>query len=246
MLQKRVLALLCSGCLVAAGASEYAYRAVTAAALPLDPVQELPTILVDPGHGGFDGGAVGVDGVVEKDINLAIAQKLGDLFSAAGFDVVFTRDRDMALGGEDGSLRQRKNADLHQRLALTEQYPNSILLSIHQNHYTDPQAFGAQVFYGHQHSESQRLGETVQQYMVAQLCPENTRKCKACTQDVYLTYNAPVPCLLVECGFLSNPQDTYQLLQSDYQKQVAFSVFSGVCAFLELGEGIPAVEGTET
>lgn len=231
----RIWAVLCVCCL-AVGAFGYTYRAVTAVVPAWEPVQQLPTILIDPGHGGFDGGAVGVDGVVEKDVNLAIALKLRDLFTACGFDTVLTRQGDEALGGEEGSTRQRKNADLHQRMALTEEYPDGILLSIHQNYYGDPQAFGAQVFYGPQNPESRRLGETMQQYLVGQLQPENTRQAKECTQDVYLIHNAQVPCLLVECGFLSNPQDTYRLIQSDYQKRVAFSIFSGVCAFLELGE----------
>ena len=228
--------------LLLAGAFGYTYQTITASMPIEEPIPELPVILIDPGHGGFDGGAVGIDGVIEKDINLAIAQKLYDLFSVSGFETVLTRDQDVALGNGEGSIRQQKNADLHQRMELTEQYPNSILLSIHQNHYTDPQAFGAQVFYGPQNPESQRLGEIVQQYLVSQLQPENTRKCKVCTKDVYLIHNAQIPCLLVECGFLSNPQDTYKLVQSDYQRQVAFSIFSGVCTFLELGEELPFSE----
>ena len=245
MLQKKVLALLCAGCCAATWAFGYLYRAVTTVSPALETAQDLPTILIDPGHGGFDGGAVGIDGIVEKDVNLAVSQKLGDLFSISGFQVVFTREADTALGEAKGTIRQQKNADLHHRMTLTEQYPDSILLSIHQNYYADPQAFGAQVFYGPQNVESQELGETVQSYLVAQLRPDNTRKCKACTQDVYLIYNTRIPSLLVECGFLSNPQDAYQLIQSNYQKQVAFAIFSGVCDFLDLGEGESLPEETD-
>lgn len=195
--------------------------------MPLAP--GLPTVVIDAGHGGFDGGAVGVDGIVEKDINLAIAKKLQMFFAVNGFPTVMTREEDRSL--EDPGLetvRKRKNSDIHNRKALADSCGECILLSIHQNKFPQSKSFGAQVFYGPQNPESQRMGELLQQRMVEMLQPENTRKAKPCGDSVYLIYHAQMPALLVECGFLSNREDAQKLSDPAYQDKVAFTIFTAV------------------
>ncbi len=195
--------------------------------MPLEPA--LPTIVIDAGHGGFDGGAVGVDGIVEKDINLAIAKKLQLFFAVNGFPTVMTREEDRSL--EDPGLetvRKRKNSDIHNRKALADSYGDCILLSIHQNKFPQSKYFGAQVFYGPKNPQSQQMGELLQQRMVEMLQPENTRKAKPCGDCVYLIYHAQMPALLVECGFLSNREDAQKLSDPAYQDKVAFTIFTAV------------------
>ena len=215
--------------------SSYSYRAITADA-PYEVLEGLPTIIVDAGHGGFDGGATGAGGIVEKEINLQIAQQLCDLLRSCGFDVVMTRTEDISLEDEGlSSVRQRKNSDIHNRLALAKQSGNAILLSIHQNKYTVSKYWGAQVFFGPENAESEKLARAVQEkFRILQ--PDNTRQYKACGDSVYLIYHAPIPALLVECGFLSNPEEAYLLTTPDYQKKVAFTIFSGLCNYLNLEE----------
>ena len=195
----------------------------------------LPVIVIDPGHGGFDGGAIGISGVVEKDINLAISQKLYDLFIAHGFDVVMTRDADISTEDEGlSTLRKRKNSDLHNRMKTAQSYDDAILLSIHQNKFPQSASFGAQVFYGLQNPESERVGEILQNRLVSMLQPENKRVAKPCGKSVYLVHDAPMPALLIECGFLSNQQDIRKLVDAKYQRQIAFVIFTAICESLEL------------
>lgn len=225
-------------------AAGYSYSAITTAA-PIHELSErpLPVIVIDAGHGGFDGGAVGVDEITEKDINLSIAKKLHDICVINGFDAVLTRQTDTALDGGEKTIRQQKNTDLHNRLAIAEGYQDSILISIHQNKFTVPKYFGAQVFYGPKNPESERLAEIMQRRMIAMLQPENTRQYKPCGSSVYLINSATMPSLLIECGFLSNPSDVYKLIDSEYQKQIAFTIFTGLAEYMGLGITPPAATG---
>ena len=226
--------------------ARYSIRSITAVSPSFEAFEAPPTIIIDAGHGGFDGGAVGVDGIVEKDINLSIALKLYDLFTINGYDAILTRDRDIALNDETATTtRQKKNSDIHNRFDLMKTYDNCIFISIHQNKFTQSKYFGAQVFYGPKNPESQLLGEIMQANLIEMLQPENTRKSKPCTDSVYLIYNAPVPALLVECGFLSNADDAYKLVNADYQKRIAFAVFTGVSEYLNYPGRTEQPEGTK-
>jgi len=197
--------------------------------------------LSDTGHGGYDGGAVGSNHVVEKDINLSIALKLYDMLRINGFKAVLTRDSDVSLHDDDhASNRKKKNSDIMKRFAIAKSYDNAILLSIHQNKFMRPKYFGAQVFYGPKNEESERLGKIMHARMINMLNPENTRQSKKCTDSVYLVYNAPMPALLIECGFLSNPEEERLLNTEEYQQKVAFTIFCGTMEYLGLeyqGEG---------
>lgn len=238
-------ALLCAAMALFAG---YSYRAITAVVPVLEQSDSLPVIVIDAGHGGFDGGAVGVDGVVEKGINLAIAQKLYDLFTVNGFKVVMTRGEDESLEDEGlDTIRKRKNSDIHNRKALAESFDNSILLSIHQNQFTQSKYYGAQVFYGPKNEQSAVLGEIMQRRMTQMLQPENTRQMKPCGDSVYLIYHAKMPALLIECGFLSNPEESRKLTDPEYQRRVAFAIFAATAESLGLeaeAEAPPAQESS--
>ena len=195
--------------------------------------RSLPVIIVDAGHGGFDGGAVAADGTLEKDLNLAISKNLRDLLQPMGFQVVMVREED--VGTEDpnaSTTRQKKNTDLHNRLSLTQKYENSILLSIHLNKFSESQYSGAQVFYGPQNEESKSLAASIQASIATQLQPQNNREIKKGTKDAYLLYHAGIPSVIVECGFLSNPDELQKLKEETYQKQMAFAVLTGLLDFL--------------
>jgi N-acetylmuramoyl-L-alanine amidase len=193
-------------------------------------VERYPIILIDAGHGGEDGGAVGVDGTIEKNINLAIARKLERFLSALGFRVAMTRNEDKAIydPGNKG-LREKKTSDIHNRFAMMEALaPNCLFVSIHQNHFVSEQYHGAQMFYSRNHPQSLVLAQAFQKRVVELLQPENTRKVKPCGAEVYLIYHAKVPAVLVECGFLSNYAEAQRLKTDEYQNQIAYALACGL------------------
>lgn len=191
--------------------------------------EECQTIILDAGHGGFDGGAVADDGTVEKDINLAIATVLADFLRTGGYEVIMTRDSDISTDTEDSSkISSRKKSDMRNRLELIKKYPDSVFVSIHLNKFTTSAASGSQVFYGPKCEESKPLGEYIQSSIIRLLQPQNKRVNKQATSSTYLLYNAPVPAVLVECGFLSNTAELERLKDENYQKKMAFCIFCGI------------------
>lgn len=192
-----------------------------------------PRIIIDAGHGGMDGGAVGYNNIVEKDINLAIAQDLRDLFIVSGFDVVMTRDSDCSIH-DDGivGVKNQKTSDMRNRLKIIEQNGDAIFLSIHQNKFTDPKYSGAQMFYSPNLPQSEELAAIMQRHFREMLQPENTREHKQSGRELFLLYKAQTPAVLVECGFLSNPQEAANLTDQEYQEKVAFVIYSSVMEFL--------------
>ena len=190
------------------------------------PQQEEPlTIIIDPGHGGFDAGATGYDGIVEKEINLSISLKLRDLLVANGFSVHMTRETDDATAG-------KKKEDMYVRLQSMTDYPNSLYISVHQNQFPQSQYHGAQIFYSQNLPESKELAQTIQDAFVQMLQPDNTREIKPAQKNLFLLYKATVPAVIVECGFLSNPTEAQQLASDAYQSKVAFTIFSGIVQYL--------------
>lgn len=190
--------------------------------------KEQPVIVLDPGHGGEDGGAEGVSQMLEKDINLAISLKLQKMFELSGFQVVMTRDEDVSIG--DASLdtvKERKVSDIHNRLKVIEEQGDCIFLSVHQNHFTSSRYYGTQVFYSNNHPDSKTLAEDIRARVVPLLQPENTRECKPATSSIYLLWNTEVPAVLVECGFLSNESEAQRLNDPQYQEQMAFAIYNG-------------------
>lgn len=184
-----------------------------------------PVIVIDPGHGGMDGGAVSCTGAHESRLNLEIALRVNDLLSLLGHPTVMTRHDDSSLDTTGQSIAERKASDLKNRVQLVERTPGAILLSIHQNQFSDSRYDGAQVFYAPT-DQSRNLAEAMQQAMIQTLNPDSHRSCKA-ADGVYLMHHITCPGILVECGFLSNPQEEAKLRSGDYQKKLA-CVIAGV------------------
>lgn len=184
-------------------------------------------VLIDPGHGGFDGGAVAADGTTEKHLNLAISLHLRDLLTVCGATVEMTRTTDVGLD-EDmaNSIREKKVGDLRRRLSLYNEA--SLVISIHQNHFDQTQYSGTQVFYSPNHPDSAVVAHGMQGTVTALIQPQNRRECKAATDGIYLLYHTKTPAVLVECGFLSNPEEREKLKTPVYQQQMAFALMASV------------------
>lgn len=190
-------------------------------------------VIIDAGHGGEDGGAVD-NGILEKNINLSIAQKLEDMLTAAGCTVIMTRDSDIAIYDSDSStIREKKVSDMHNRLDIANSSPNNILLSIHQNKFTQPQYSGTQVFYSKNNPKSAVLAESLRKSITGLLQPENKRELKAADSSVFILNNAEVPAVIIECGFLSNQEEAQKLNDEKYQTEMAFAIMCGYLDYLK-------------
>lgn len=197
-------------------------------------MQQPFTIVIDAGHGGDDGGAVGVSGTLESQINLSIALRLEQVLRLCGRKTSMVRTQDLSVETEGTSISERKTSDLKQRVRLVQQTLCPILVSIHQNHFSDSKYYGAQVFYAKSEGSSV-LANLTQQTMCRALDPENHRQCKQ-SDSVYLLENIQCPGILVECGFLSNRGEEQKLCQETYQTKIACAIGSAVVRFLEEGE----------
>lgn len=196
---------------------------------------ESALLIVDAGHGGADGGAVAADGTPEADINLDIALRIKALAALCGVQTVMTRENaDIDYPPEADTVARMKVADQHARLALINQTPNALLLSIHQNFYTASAPHGAQVFYGSKPG-SDRLAALIQSNLTAQLAPDNRRLAAPISEDVYLMKNAACRAVLVECGFLSNPDELAELKTEAYRLQLATVIFG---SYLQYTKGV--------
>lgn len=204
-------------------------KTVSSQMQPISAGENGRVILIDPGHGGFDGGAVGVNGTIEKDVNLAISLKLRDMLTDAGFTVVMTRNSDTALDDAgDTTIRKRKISDMHARLNLTKLYPGSVLISIHQNKLSDNSSVhGAQIFYSPNQPSSKELAGFIQSEFNSLIQPEKPREIVKTGKNLYLFYHAQNTAVLCECGFLSNPEEEALLCTDEYQYKAAYCVYSG-------------------
>lgn len=189
-------------------------------------------VVIDAGHGGFDGGAVAADGTLEKDINLQIALKLDTMCKTLGFRTLMVRDTDCSTMDE-GTTSHKKRSDLNNRLKIMKEKKNCIFVSIHQNEYSTAQPHGTQVFYAPKVSGSDMLAEAVQAAVKQYVQPENKRVIKAGTSSAFLLYHAVRPAVIVECGFLSNPQDLENLKNQEYQQRLAFAIAAGILNYCE-------------
>ena len=191
------------------------------------------TVIIDAGHGGEDGGAE-VDGVLEKDINLSIADKLADTLRLCGVRVTEIRDEDISVYDDSAqSLREKKVSDLKHRVEIVNGSENNILVSIHQNKFDNSAYSGAQVFYSSNNDKSRVLAESIRNSVVSLLQNDNTRELKPANSDIYLLDNATVPAVIVECGFLSNDEERAKLLDSGYQSEMAYSIAMGVLEYID-------------
>lgn len=190
-----------------------------------------PVFVIDAGHGGEDGGAV-ANNITEKDINLKIAQLLSEIIASNGYEVVMTRCDDNSIETAGDTLRERKVSDMKNRLKIFNSNPDNIVISIHQNKFTESKYNGTQIFYSPNNENSSLLAESIRKSVVTLLQPRNERQNKAATNEIYLLYNTTVPAIIVECGFISNPEEAEKLKDEEYQKKIAWSIFLGAIEYV--------------
>lgn len=188
------------------------------------------TIVIDPGHGGRDPGKVGVNGALEKDINLSIALKLKDILEQDNFNIIITRTEDVGLYSESDS--NKKRADLNKRIEIINSSNALFAISIHQNSFTQESVKGAQVFYHAQSEQGKKLATIIQDQIKETLKDGNHRKPKSDT-NYYLLKHTKCPLIIVECGYLSNRREADLLLDEEYQKKLASAIHQGILKYLE-------------
>ena len=201
-------------------------------------------VVLDAGHGGMDGGAVRAsDGgdILEKNINLAIVKDLAAMLKFAGYTVVLTRDADRSIhdGGAVGA-RQQKVSDMKNRKAIIDANAEGIFISVHQNLFTDPRFFGAQMFYLNENPLNTELAQIAQEAF-RELQPANNREI-AQSDGMFLLKGTRQPAILAECGFLSNADDAANLTDRDYQKKVAFTLLKTIDEFYARQYGLAKTE----
>lgn len=182
-------------------------------------------IVIDAGHGGSDPGKIGVNGALEKDINLEISKRIKILLEEKGISVFMTRETDEMLC-EEAFENNRKRADMAKRVELINDIKPDMAISIHQNSYTDPEVSGAQVFYYSESEEGKRMAAVIQKALT-EIDNENTRKEKA-NDNYYLLKRTKAPTIIVECGFLSNPEEAAKLVEEEYQDMISNAIVKGI------------------
>ena len=187
-------------------------------------------IVVDPGHGGFDAGASG-NNVQEKTVNLAVALYLKEYIEQGGNRAILTREEDVSTAPENREGKSAKRADLEARKHLPVEAGADVFVSIHMNQFPQSRYKGAQVFYANQPEGSKRLGEEIQASLKEILADGNTRQAKKIDGNIFILQDATVPSVIVECGFLSNPQEALLLTQEEYQRKLAQAIYTGLIRF---------------
>ena len=194
-----------------------------------EPVQNRTVIIIDAGHGGIDGGATSGTGIPESHINLQISLRLNDLVQLLGFETKMIRKTDTSVYTEGNTIAAQKVSDLKQRVKLVNETKNAVLVSVHQNTFLDSRYSGAQVFYANDDT-SRELAKVMQADLISNLNPGSKRQCKS-SDGIYLMQNIQRPGVLIECGFLSNPEEEANLQTAEYQKQIASVVATCISRF---------------
>ena len=199
-----------------------------------------PTVILDAGHGGPDGGATGVNGTSEKDLNLSIVLLLAELLEGEGVEVILTRaDDTLPITEEQDRSGHRKRWDVTNRIGYTKLYPDALLVSIHMNWFPVEKYHGLQVWYA-KTPGSANLASAIRQRAVADLQPDNTRETKAADNSIRLLDQACCTAVLVECGFLSNRGECEKLCSVEYQRELSFSIFCGIMDYVKRSNGTGA------
>lgn len=186
-------------------------------------------VVLDAGHGGIDPGKIGINGALEKDINLEITLRVQKYLEAQDVQVILTRGDEEGLYDADAS--NKKVQDMKRRIEMIEQTAPDLAVSIHQNSYPDEGVKGAQVFYYTDSIEGQRAAEFLQQSLVKRVDPENHRQIKA-NDSYYLLKKTSTPIVIAECGFLSNSDEAARLCEEAYQEKVAWAIHLGIMQYL--------------
>ena len=196
-------------------------------------VDEKKIVIIDAGHGGEDSGAVGVNGALEKDLNLQMALEVGRSLEEKGCVVVYTRTDDRLLYTEEENVHGiRKISDLKNRCKVADRYPGAVFVSLHMNSFGAEKYSGLQVYYSEQGETSRELADKVQNKVVADLQKDNNRVIKS-GKDMYILSHITNPAILIECGFLTNKAECEKLSQKEYQKQLSFSIVCGIIEYIE-------------
>lgn len=220
--------ILFSGFLLIAVCINISYKIddVMVKTVGINNIQTRKTVIIDPGHGGIDVGTVGIDGSLEKNINLSISLDLYEFLMVSGINTVLTRDGDyeMYRAGE-----QRTKSDLYNRMDYINSVPDSILISIHQNHFENEAEWGTQVWYSPNDEISPTIADKILNSVKKNIQPENKRENKVSDNSYYILYKAQKPSVMVECGFVSNENENKRLQDKEYQRDMAYSILVGIC-----------------
>ena len=196
-----------------------------------------PAVIVDAGHGGEDGGAIAIDGeTLEKDLNLSIAIKLNDMLKKNNISTFMTRSKDESIYKKDThkkTLRKKKTEDLRNRVNIANSNNKNILISIHQNKFTDESLTGMQIFYSGNNEHSVTLANFIKDELEKNISPPNFRENKKANKEIYLLRNTKVPAIIIECGFISNKEELKKLISEDYQNEISQCIFVGIKNFLD-------------
>ena len=194
------------------------------------PVTDRKTVIIDAGHGGVDGGATSVTGVLESKLNLDIALKLRDIMHLLGVNTVMIRETDCSVYTQGDTIAQKKISDLKERVRIANTTNNAFLISIHQNNFSSAQYCGAQVFYAPTQT-SRELAEQLQSAFIRFVNPNSRRQIKK-ADGIYLMQHITCPGVLIECGFLSNHQEEYLLRDKTYQQKISSIIACTVSSWL--------------
>lgn len=197
--------------------------------------EEQICIVLDAGHGGDDPGKIGINGSREKEINLAITQKVKKYLEYNDIKVVLTRATEEGL--YDAGAENKKVQDMKRRIAIMEEAMPLVTVSIHQNSYPEEYVKGAQVFYHKDSKEGERLAALLQESLKERLAPENHRQIKA-NDSYYLLKKTQIPTVIVECGFLSNAKEAALLAEDEYQDKVAWAIHMGIMQYINTYENV--------
>lgn len=191
------------------------------------------TVILDAGHGGEDGGASGQNGTLEKDLNLQLVKRLESLLSVCGFEVLLTREKDELLG--NGEKGHKKLADLSYRLDFANEHPDALLLSVHMNKFPDGSCRGIQLYYSGNNEKSLSFGQALHKN-VKEFQKDNKRELKKAGSNIYLLDRVKIPAALIECGFLSNNEESLLLQDENYQKQLSLLILSSLDGYFKSNE----------
>ena len=191
-------------------------------------------LLIDPGHGGEDGGTVGVNGVLEKDLNLSLSKVLGEILEFSGYEVVQTRKEDKLLYDRNVNYHGRKKMlDLKGRLEIAKTVEPDLFIGIHMNAFPEQKYSGLSVYYSKNQAKSKDAAEIIRTNVKNNLQPDNSRETKAASSNIYILDRITCPAILIECGFLSNPEECEKLSSYDYRRELSFVLYSSLVSFLE-------------
>ena len=197
-------------------ASSYGISTAATVMAQITPIEGRHCIIIDAGHGGVDGGTTSCTGILESHINLQISQRLNDLLHLLGYETKMIRTTDVSVYTEGESIAAKKVSDLKNRVKTANETENALLISIHQNYFEDGRYSGAQVFYN---KAGERLSKELQKVFISALNTSGIRQAKVAS-GIYLMEKVNCPAVLIECGFLSNPEEEAKLRDPAYQKKL--------------------------